>query len=86
MYNVKNLLFAFPGVSRNDLQGAAGKIKLKMCEIFQVTTLFCCSFFCHEKIVLWLEWIKEKRYIEILTSFRLRIVVALVNSKPRRTA
>lgn len=36
VYNVKNLLSAFPRVPRKYLQGAAGKIKLKMCEIFQV--------------------------------------------------
>lgn len=87
MYNVKNLLSAFPRVPRKYLQGAAGKIKLKMCEIFQVCLqYFVAPFFCHEKIALQVEWIKEERYTDIVTFFRLRIVVVLVNSKPRRTA
>lgn len=51
VYNVKNLLSAFPRVPRKYLQGAAGKIKLKMCEIFQVCLqYFVAPFFAMRKL------------------------------------
>lgn len=51
VYNVKNLLSAFPRVPRKYLQGAARKIKLKMCEIFQVCLqYFVAPFFAMRKL------------------------------------